>query len=129
MNRYIILALFCLIISCKVGVEYGDANLIEKIDLVQIETLKQSPEDFDNDTIRIEGKVFIEFENVALVNEGFPIWINSFEPAVGIKLGNESDKELNGKNVEIIGIYKSGIAGHLGLYNGQLNEILFIRTK
>tara|TARA_R110000868_G_scaffold326959_1_gene587951 strand:- start:578 stop:916 length:339 start_codon:yes stop_codon:yes gene_type:complete len=111
------------------GVEYGDASLIEKIDLVDIKALKKSPVEFDNDTIRIQGKVFIEFENVALVNEGFSIWINSFEPAVGIKLGSKSDEELDGKNVEIIGIYKAGSAGHLGLHNGQISEIFLIKTK
>jgi hypothetical protein len=129
MNKYLILSIFCLIVSCKEKVEYGDAKLTEKIDLTRIETLKKQPEGFNNDTIRIKGKVFIEWENVAIVNDEFSIWINSFEPAIGMELADESDKKLNGKNVELIGIYKAGMTGHLGRYNGRLSEIFYIKSN
>ena len=37
--------------------------------------------------------------------------------------------KMNGEKVEIIGLYKAGKTGYLGLYDGQFKEIYYIKTE
>ncbi len=128
MIKYIILGFILFIFSCKESKEYGNLQLPSRIQLTNIECLKNNLSEFNNDTLRIRGKLFIEFENVGIVNDGISIWINNFKPAVKIEFGDENYEILNNTNVEIIGKYKSGKTGHLGLYDGEFEEIFFIKT-
>ena len=117
-----------LLFSCNEGVEYGNVNLIERFDPVDIEILKSNPEKFNSDTLRISGRVFIQMGNVSISNDEFSIWINNFEPAVKVDFADNSYRKLNEKNVELIGIYKSGKSGNLSLYDGKFTKILYIKT-
>ena len=51
--------------------------------------------------------------------------INNFKPTVKIEFGDKNFEILNNTDVEIIGKHISGKIGHLGLYDGEFEEILF----
>jgi len=122
-----ILIFIGLIISCNSNkIEFGNIELSQKIELTNISDLMQNPTGFDNDTLKIVGELHLDLENKGFFSKSEKIWINSFKPATEL---DSVWKRINGKKVEIIGLYKAGKTGHLGLYNGQLKEIYYIKTK
>ncbi|WP_179333042.1 hypothetical protein [Winogradskyella costae] len=122
-----ILIFIGLIISCNSNkIEFGNTELSQKIELMNISDLMQNPTGFDNDTLKIVGELHLDLENKGIFSKSEKIWINSFKPATEL---DSVWKRINGKKVEIIGLYKAGKTGHLGLYNGQLKEIYYIKTK
>ncbi|QXP78817.1 MULTISPECIES: hypothetical protein [Winogradskyella] len=122
-----ILIFIGLIISCNSNkIEFGNTELSQKIELTNISDLMQNPTGFDNDTLKIVGELHLDLENKGIFSKSEKIWINSFKPATEL---DSVWKRINGKKVEIIGLYKAGKTGHLGLYNGQLKEIYYIKTK
>jgi hypothetical protein len=122
-----ILIFIGLIISCNSNkIEFGNTELSQKIELTNISDLMQNPTAFDNDTLKIVGELHLDLENKGIFSKSEKIWINSFKPATEL---DSVWKRINGKKVEIIGLYKAGKTGHLGLYNGQLKEIYYIKTK
>jgi len=126
-NRFKILIFIGLIISCNSNkIEFGNTELSQKIELTNISDLMQNPTGFDNDTLKIVGELHLDLENKGIFSKSEKIWINSFKPATEL---DSVWKRINGKKVEIIGLYKAGNTGHLGLYNGQLKEIYYIKTK
>lgn len=127
MNRFKILIVIGLIISCNSNkIEFGNTELSQKIELTNISDLLQNPTEFDNDTLKIVGELHLDLENKGIFAKSEKIWIQSFKPATEL---DSVWKKINGKKVEIIGLYKAGKTGHLGLYNGQLKEIYYIKTK
>ena len=126
-NKIKILIFIGLIISCNSNkIEFGNTELSQKIELTNISDLMQNPTEFDNDTLKIVGELHLDLENKGIFSKSEKIWINSFKPATEL---DSVWKRINGKKVEIIGLYKAGKTGHLGLYNGQLKEIYYIKTK
>tara|TARA_R110002012_G_scaffold295589_1_gene492245 strand:- start:1296 stop:1679 length:384 start_codon:yes stop_codon:yes gene_type:complete len=125
-NKYRILIFIGLLVSCNTQkTEYGNAKISHKISLTDISELSKNRTDFDNDTLKIIGELHLDLENKGIYNESEKIWIDSFKPATEL---DSVWKKLNGKKVELIGLYKSGKTGHLGLYNGQFKEIYYIKT-
>ena len=127
MNRFKILIVIGLVISCNSNkIEFGNTELSQKIELTNISDLLQNPTEFDNDTLKIVGELHLDLENKGIFSKSEKIWIQSFKPATEL---DSVWKKINGKKVEIIGLYKAGKTGHLGLYNGKLKEIYYIKTK
>ncbi len=127
MNKHLFLILIGLLVSCNEShLEYGNTELSAKFNVTKIETIEKNPTELNMDTIRIIGQLGLDLENKGINHKTFPIWINSFHPATKM---DSVWKNMNYKKVEIIGLYKSGKTGHLGLYNGQLKEIYYIKTK
>ena len=123
MTKFKIIIFIGLLISCSTKkAEFGNAELSQKITLTDITLLKENPTDFDNDTLKIVGKLYLTLENKGIDD----IWIPSFKPATEL---DSVWNKMNEKKVELIGLYKSGKTGHLGLYNGQFTEIYYIKTK
>lgn len=126
MTEYKILILVGVLVSCNTNnKEFGNAQLSQKIHLTNISFLSKNPTDFDNDTLKIIGKLHLDLENKGIYNQSHNIWINSFKPATEL---DSVWKNFNGKNVEIIGLYLAGKTGHLEQYNGQFKEIYYIKT-
>ncbi|MGV6832046.1 MAG: hypothetical protein ACWA5P_10875 [bacterium] len=116
-----------LLVSCNTKkAEFGNADLSQKINLTKITDLKEKLPEFDNDTLRITGELHVDLENKGIFYNSEKIWIDSFKPATEL---DTVWRKMNGKTVEIIGRYKSGKTGHLGLYNGKFTEIYYIKTK
>tara|TARA_R100000544_G_C2205167_1_gene48875 strand:- start:24 stop:371 length:348 start_codon:yes stop_codon:yes gene_type:complete len=114
-------------ISCNSNkVEFGNTELSQKIELTNISDSLQNPTEFDNDTLKIVGELHLDLENKGVFAKSEKIWIKSFKPATEL---DSVWKKMNRRKVEIIGLYKAGKTGHLGLYNGQLKEIYYIKTK
>ncbi|MDT0648422.1 hypothetical protein RM545_17150 [Zunongwangia sp. F260] len=88
--------------------------------------LKENNSDFDNDTVRLVGELHLDLENKGIFLDSHKIWIDSFKPASDLDTIWEY---MNGKEIEIIGLYQSGQSGHLGFYDGQLKEVYYIKTK
>ena len=127
MNRFNILIVIGLMISCNSNkVEFGNTELSQKIELTNISDSLQNPTEFDNDTLKIVGELHLDLENKGVFAKSEKIWIKSFKPATEL---DSVWKKMNRRKVEIIGLYKAGKTGHLGLYNGQLKEIYYIKTK
>lgn len=132
MNKIFQLCIILIItVSCSKPESYGDIDLDKSFELINISDIKTKSSRFDNDTIKISGKLYLEFENVGIFNESLSIWINNLKPAISddIKFGDRMHKELNGKYVTLIGIYKSGKTGHLNRYDGEFKKILYLRTE
>jgi hypothetical protein len=126
-NRFKILIIIGLIISCNSNkIEFGNADLSQKLELTNIRDLMKKPTEFNNDTLKIIGEFHLTMENRGIYWKSQQIWIDSFKPATEL---DSVWKNMNGKKVEIIGLYKAGKTGHLGLYNGQFKEIYYIKTE
>lgn len=126
-NKYIVIFSIGLIISCdSKKLEFGNAGLSQKIELTNINDLMKNPTEFDNDTLKIIGEFHLTMENRGVYWKSKQIWIDSFKPATEL---DSVWKNMNEKKVKIIGLYKAGKAGHLGLYDGQFKEIYYIRTE
>ncbi len=126
-NKYKILIFIGLLVSCNSNkIEFGDDELSQKIELTNISVLIENPTEFDNDTLKIIGEFHLTMENRGIYWKSQQIWIDSFKPATEL---DSVSKNMNGKKVEIIGLYKAGKTGHLGLYDGQLKEIYYIKTE
>ena len=116
-----------LLVSCNPNkTEFGNADLSNKIELTDINDLNKNPTDFDNDTLKIIGELHLDLENKGIFDQSGKIWVESFKPATEL---DSVWKKLNGKKVEIIGFYKAGKTGHLGIYNGQFKEIYYIKAE
>ncbi|WP_143036912.1 hypothetical protein [Aequorivita viscosa] len=127
MTKYKILILIGLLVSCITEkTEYGNAELSQKINLTEISSVFKNSTEFNNDTLKISGVLHLDLENKGIYAKSDKIWLNSFKPATEL---DSVWKRMNGKKVELIGLYKSGKTGHLGLYNGQFTEIYYIKTK
>jgi hypothetical protein len=127
MKKHLILIFIGLIFSCNTQkTEFGNAEILQKVSLTNINELSKNRTEFDNDTLKIIGELHLDLENKGIYVESEKIWIKSFKPATEL---DSVWRKMNGKKVEIIGLYKSGKTGHLGLYNGQLKEIYYIKTK
>jgi len=126
-RKFKILLFIGLLFSCNTEkTEYGNAELSQKIHLTEISSIFKNSTEFNNDTLKISGELHLDLENKGIYAESDKIWLNSFKPATEL---DSVWKRMNGKKVELIGLYKSGKTGHLGLYNGQFTEIYFIKTK
>tara|TARA_B100001765_G_scaffold212469_1_gene176608 strand:- start:1132 stop:1536 length:405 start_codon:yes stop_codon:yes gene_type:complete len=126
-TKHKILIFIGLLVSCNTyKTEFGNAEISEKISLTDISELSKNRTEYDNDTLRIIGELHLDLENKGLYKESEKIWIHSFKPATEL---DSVWKKINGKKVELIGLYKSGKTGHLGLYNGQFIEIYYIKTE
>ncbi|SDX51142.1 hypothetical protein SAMN05216556_13821 [Aequorivita viscosa] len=126
-TKYKILILIGLLVSCITEkTEYGNAELSQKINLTEISSVFKNSTEFNNDTLKISGVLHLDLENKGIYAKSDKIWLNSFKPATEL---DSVWKRMNGKKVELIGLYKSGKTGHLGLYNGQFTEIYYIKTK
>ena len=126
-TKYKILIFIGLLFSCNTHkTEFGNAEISKKINLTEISELSKNRTEFNNDTLKLIGELHLDLENKGLYNKSEKIWINSFQPATEL---DSVWKQINGKKVELIGLYKSGKTGHLGLYNGQFTEIYYIRTE
>ncbi len=126
-TKFKILILIGLLISCKSNeTEFGNVELSQRINLTDISDLKNKPTEFENDTLKLIGELHLDLENKGIYVESEKIWIDSFKPATEL---DSVWKKMNGRKVELIGLYKSGITGHLGLYNGQFTEIYYISTE
>ena len=127
MNRSKILIIIGLIISCNSNkIEFGNADLSQKIELIDIGDLMRHPIKFHNDTIKIIGEFHFTLENRGIYWKSQQIWIDSFKPATEL---DSVGKKMNGKRVEIIGLYRAGKTGHLGLYNGKFKEVYSFKTE
>ncbi len=127
MSKFKILIVIGLLFSCnRLKIEYGNAELSQKINLTEISDLLKNPTVFNNDTLKISGELHLDLENKGIYDESDKIWLNTFEPAT--KLDSVWNK-MNGKRVVLVGLYKSGKTGHLGLYNGQFTQIYYIKTE
>ncbi|WP_139242023.1 hypothetical protein [Aquimarina spongiae] len=127
MTKFKILIFIGFLISCnKEKTEFGNAELSQRINLIEITDLTENSSDFDNDTLKIIGDLHLELENKGIFSKSGKIWIDSFKPATEL---DTVWKKMNGKTVEIIGLYKSGKTGHLGLYNGEFKEIYYIKVN
>ncbi|WP_179346703.1 hypothetical protein [Winogradskyella ursingii] len=127
MKKHLILIFIGLIVSCNTQkTEFGNAEILQKVSLTNISELSENRTEFDNDTLKIIGELHLDLENKGIYVESEKIWIKSFKPATEL---DSVWKKMNGRKVEIIGLYKAGKTGHLGLYNGQLKEIYYIKTK
>ncbi len=126
-NKYKVLIFIGLLVSCNPNkTEFGNAELSQKIKLTNFSTLIKNPTEFDNDTLKIIGELHLDLENKRIYYKSQKIWIESFKPAT------ELDSvwiKMNGEKVEIIGLYKAGKSGYLGLYDGQFKEIYYIKTE
>lgn len=126
-TKYKILIFIGLLVSCNANeAEFGDAELSQKIELTNIRDLVKNPTEFDNDTLKISGELHLDLENKGVFYKSQKIWIDSFKPATEL---DSVWEKMNGKKVEIIGLYKTGKTGHLGLYDGQLKEVYYIKTE
>jgi hypothetical protein len=126
-NKFKFIILIGLLVSCNPNkIEFGNVELSQKLELTNISVLIKNATEFDNDTLKIIGKLHLDMENKGIYSKSQQIWIDSFKPATEF---DSVWKKLNGKKVEIIGLYKAGKTGHLGLYDGQLKEIYYIRTE
>ena len=127
MSKYKILIFIGLLVSCNPNKsEFGDAELTRKIKLANISDLSKKSNEFDNDTLKIIGELHLDLENKGVYYKSRRIWIDSFKPATEL---DSVWEKMNGKKVEIIGLYKAGQTGHLGLYDGQFKEIYYIKTE
>ena len=128
MNKLkLLLVLFPVVFfSCEKEFDYGNSELFEKIDLTDINILKEDRAKFDNDTLRVIGKVSMSFENISIGNGDSWIWIDSFKPAVKF---DTVYNNLNFCEVQLIGLFDSKNTGHLGQYNGGLKKIYAIKTE
>lgn len=127
MTKFRILIFIGLLISCNTKqTEYGNGELFQKINLTEIGALKENSTEFDNDTIKILGELHLDLENKGIYGDSKKIWIDSFKPATEL---DSVWKKMNGKRVQLIGLYKSGKTGHLGLYDGQFIEVYYIKTE
>ncbi|SKB35196.1 hypothetical protein SAMN05660776_0638 [Salegentibacter holothuriorum] len=127
MYKYRFLLLIGLIVSCSSNqTEFGNSELLQKHNPITISELKENPTDFDNDTVRLVGELHLDLENKGISFDSHKIWIDSFKPASDLDTIWEY---MNGKEIEIIGLYQSGHSGHLGIYDGQLKEVYYIKTK
>ena len=127
MRKFKILLFIGVLFSCNTEkTEYGNAVLSQKIHLTEISSVFKNSTEFNKDTLKISGELHLDLENKGIYAESDKIWLNSFKPATEL---DSVWKRMNGKKVELIGLYKSGKTGHLGLYNGQFTEIYYIKTK
>ena len=127
MEKHLFLFLILLIVSCNTQkTEFGNAEISNRVSLTDISELSGNLADFDNDTLKITGELHLDLENKGIYVESEKIWIKSFKPATEL---DSVWKKINRKKVEIIGLYKSGQTGHLGVYNGQLEEVYYIKTQ
>ena len=127
MNRSKISIIIGLIISCNSNkIEFGNADLSQKIELTDIGDLMKHPIKSHNDTIKIIGEFHFTLENRGIYWKSQQIWIDSFKPATEL---DSVGKKMNGKRVEIIGLYRAGKTGHLGLYNGKFKEVYSFKTE
>ena len=127
MKKGSILIFTILITSCNTQrTEFGNAEISRKLSLTNIKELSENQTAFDNDTLKIIGELHLDLENKGIFSKSEKIWINSFKPTTEL---DSTWKKLNGKEVEIIGLYKAGKTGHLGLYNGQFKEVYYIKTE
>ncbi|WP_243472544.1 hypothetical protein [Winogradskyella sp. MH6] len=124
--KILLIILPFVLFSCKKEYDYGNSELFEKIDLTDINILKGYRTKFDNDTLRVKGKVTISFENISIGNGDSWIWVDSFEPAVEF---DTVYNNLNYREVELIGLFDSKNTGHLGQYNGGFEKIYAIKTE
>ena len=88
--------------------------------------MEKNPADFDNDTLRLSGDLHLDLENKGIFLKSHKIWIESFRPATEL---DSAWNNMNGKQVEIIGLYQAGKTGHLGQFDGQFKEIYYIKTN
>ncbi|UAB75645.1 hypothetical protein [Mesoflavibacter sp. SCSIO 43206] len=127
MRKFKILLFIGVLFSCNTEkTEYVNAVLSQKIHLTEISSVFKNSTEFNKDTLKISGELHLDLENKGIYAESDKIWLNSFKPATEL---DSVWKRMNGKKVELIGLYKSGKTGHLGLYNGQFTEIYYIKTK
>ena len=118
-----------LLTSCQEPMEFGNSKLAEDIDFISLEQFEQNPENYHNDTIKIRGTLYVEYENVSIKLNNISIWIETFEPSIIGGLEEDKRKKLNGDNVELTGIYNAEQKGHLGLFNGHFTKVFYMKSK
>ncbi|MEO9871181.1 hypothetical protein [Ekhidna sp.] len=105
----------------------GDENLIDGLSEVSWNTISENPEDFNGDTILISGKYTYIFENVRLSFGSNQIWVEGFDYDTIIVANFE--ERINGREVQIFGIFNSKDKGHLGQFLGTIEKSLYVTTK
>ena len=106
--------------------EFGNSKLTEDIDFISLEQFEQNPENYHNDTIKIRGTLYVEYENISIKLNNISIWIETFEPSI---IGGLEEDKLKKLNVELTGIYNAEQTGHLGLFNGHLTKVFYMKSK
>ena len=82
---------------------------------------------FHGDTIFLEGQFHEQFEDVAVYEKG---WFSDTKVWIDIpSLENDSAdvwQGTNNKTIRVVGIYNAKDTGHLGKYNGALDNISYL---
>ncbi len=123
---YLLLLIICISFSCSEKKHFGNSELKEKITEVSKEDFANKQK-FDDDTIKLEGRIFLDLENKFIEVANRKIWINSFEPATN--LDEKLFDKLNNKKVVLIGLYQIENTGHLNQYDEQIKNIYYLRIE
>lgn len=124
-KTYYILVLSLSFFTCQ-NREYGNSIITQKIELTEFQSIVSNPKRFYKDTIRIIGQISISSHNVSITDGNSWIWIDSFEPALGLDTVYEN---LNMRQVEIVGVYDFREKGFMDDYVGKFTELYYIKKE